>query len=81
MYDFLISQPSHQSVNQYLSDRLKNRLNKKKIKMSKKNAMPRSISGLKCKGLSELKKAMTEALRATKSIRVKRHEYYIGLRI
>ena len=56
MYDILISQPSHQSVNQYLPDRLKNRLNKKKIKMSKKNTMPRSISGLECKGLSELKK-------------------------
>lgn len=36
VYDFLISQPSHQSVNQYLPNRLKNRLNKKKIKMSKK---------------------------------------------
>ena len=56
MYDFLISQPSHQSVNQYLPDRLKNQLNKKKIKMGKKNTMPRSISGLECKGLSELKK-------------------------
>ena len=56
MYDILISQPSHQSVNQYLPDRLKNQLNKKKIKMGKKNTMPRSISGLECKGLSELKK-------------------------
>lgn len=36
MYDFLISQPSHQSVNQYLPNRLKNRLNTKKIKMIKK---------------------------------------------